>query len=535
MKSTTTSSLDYILLLCLLAAVFFVLLGSRPLFVPDEGRYAEIAREMVVRGDFITPFLNGIKYFEKPILFYWLGALSIKIAGLSLWSLRSINAVLGLLGCIATYYTATCLYASRRTGFMAALVLGSSWLYVCMARMITLDLPVTFFLTLSLYSFLIGIESRKRKFFLMAYAFAAFAVLTKGLIGIVFPGLIIGLWIFIENRWRLLLQMSLFTGLLLFTAIALPWHLLVQYKNPEFYHFYIVEQHFLRFTLKEIGHYQPAWFFIPCLVLGFFPWITFLPQALYRGLRTSDSFDLFFILWAVVIFAFFSISQSKLIPYILPIFPPLAILLGRYFATPGKAKGLGFFLALLLSLLLAIAIHFLPLQKAPDFAQMKLYFFLMSGSLIFGSFLAYVFSRFSTIAFSLTFFYSSLFILLFFAAFPALDSRSIYPLAQVLRERLQAQDTVITYNRYYQDLPFYLEREVSILNWRNELAFGFAHQANVDWLIDDVQFWQAWHGENKTYALLGLDDFKRLSHTYPQEKFLRLKQTTTNVLIANRE
>ena len=217
--SATSWWLDIFFLLIVLGGLFFILLGSRPLFTPDEGRYAEIAREMVMRSDYVTPYLNGIKYFEKPILFYWLGAAAIKLGGLNLWSVRSINALLGLLGCLLTYVTARKLY-DRMTGLLAAMILGTSVLYFVMAHMVSLDLPVTVFLTMSMYSFLLGSQEprdRVRRFYLWgASTAAALAVLTKGLIGIVFPIMVISVWMAIMHEWRLLKKLYLPSCLFIF-------------------------------------------------------------------------------------------------------------------------------------------------------------------------------------------------------------------------------------------------------------------------------------------------------------------------------
>ena len=160
-QSPSTWWIDTLFLLFFLGTLYFILLGTRPLFVPDEGRYAEIAREMVTTGDYLTPYLNGIKYFEKPILFYWLESLAIKTMGLNLWSLRSVNAFLGILGCLLTYITGRQLY-NRTTGLLAALILGTSMLYFIMAHMISLDLTVTVFLSTCLYAFILGSQQPTR-------------------------------------------------------------------------------------------------------------------------------------------------------------------------------------------------------------------------------------------------------------------------------------------------------------------------------------------------------------------------------------
>lgn len=272
--------LDIFLLTLFFCALFFIGLGDRPLFVPDEGRYAEIIREMITQKDYVTPHLNGIKYFEKPILFYWLGSAAVTLFGLKTASIRAVNALLALGVCLFTYITGRRLY-DRATGLLAACILSTSTLFFAMAHLITLDLPVTVFITATFYFFLLGIQTPHRLYFYAATFAAACAVLTKGLIGIVFPIMIIGTWIALLNHWRLLKTFYLPSCLLLFLIITLPWHWLVQQRNLEFFHFYFIEQHFLRYTNKAIGHYQPSWFFIPYFLIGFFPWIIFFTAIIF--------------------------------------------------------------------------------------------------------------------------------------------------------------------------------------------------------------------------------------------------------------
>ncbi len=173
-----------ILVLTLVIGLFFAFfLGSRPLSVPDEARYCEIPREMVATGDYVTPRLNGVKYFEKPVLFYWLQAASIRAFGLSEWTLRLWPALFALSGCLLAYYAGRKLYG-RRAGLFAAAVLATSVLYYALGRTIILDMPVTIFLTGALLSFLLAVEEEgaraQRWYYLAFYAFAALATLTKG-------------------------------------------------------------------------------------------------------------------------------------------------------------------------------------------------------------------------------------------------------------------------------------------------------------------------------------------------------------------
>lgn len=543
--------IDIILLLLILGSLFFILLGERPLFVPDEGRYAEIGREMVASGDYITPYLNHIKYFEKPILFYWLEVIAIKIAGLNLWSLRSINALLGLLGCLLTYLTARKLYG-RQTGLLAAFILGTSTLYFVMAHMISLDLTVTIFIAMSLYGFLLGTQEpmgiTRQLYFWGAAAAAALAVLTKGLIGIVFPSMIIFTWLLLLGDWPILKRIYLPSSLLIFLAIVLPWHVLVGQQNPEFYYFYFIDQHFLRYTTKEVGHYQPFWFFIPYLMLGFFPWIVFLPQAIakqFSGLfnqRHEYKSELFFLLWVFLIFIFFSFSKSKLIPYILPIFPPLAILTARYLQqaiSSQQYRGIkaGYIFLLTLAAIIATIFCLLTsLLPVPHPTLANRYLFTAALILIMGTVGASFFAfRQNKKMITVTLTTSWLFLLTTLAAIPHIEARTVAPLATILKSVLKPQDEIIAYNQYYQDLPFYLERPISILNWRNELSYGIEHQDNHDWIINDNRFWQQWHSEKRLFVVMGLREYKNFQALYPNEKTYLLGKTIENVLMSNKE
>ncbi|EKD75655.1 MAG: Dolichyl-phosphate-mannose-protein mannosyltransferase family protein [uncultured bacterium] len=470
-----TAIKDLVFLSLLLGGIFFVLLG-KPLFVPDEGRYAEIAREMLVSKDYLIPHLNGVVYFEKPPLFYWLTAFSFKTLGVHISAARLVNACLGLIGCLLTYLASAALY-NRKIGLIAACILGTNLLYFTMSHMVSLDLPVTIFIAASLYLFLLGfytpVSKERRLYFYAATSSAALAVLTKGLIGILFPLLIISVWLTVTQQWRQIKYCYLPTCIVLFLALAMPWHLLVEAQYPDFFSFYFLKQHLLRYTHHNIGHDEPPWFFIPYFFIGFLPWILFFPRLFYLTLHPKT---LFFIIWVVCILLFFSFSHSKLIPYILPLFPALAVLTALTLAD--------------------VKIKTIVLLTAG------------TGIVLIGL---------------LSLFYLK-------------DTRTILPLATFLKAHLAKETQVITYNQYYQDLPFYLERPVTILNWKNELSFGMQHQKKQAVIINDAQFLTAWHHPTQPiYVIMSQTELSQFRKSNPKEKIIVLKQTKTNTLITNNE
>jgi 4-amino-4-deoxy-L-arabinose transferase-like glycosyltransferase len=541
---------DVIFLVIFLGILYFAFLGVRPLFTPDEGRYAEISREMAESGNYITPYLNYIKYFEKPALFYWLGALAIKLGGANLWSIRSINAILGIFGCLLTYLTARKLY-NRMTGLLAAIILGTNTLYFVMSNMVSLDLPVTVFLTGCLYSFLIGTTlppgRARRLSFWSAALCAALAVLTKGLIGLVFPFLIISAWIALCGAWRELRYAYLPSSLLIFFIVATPWHWLVSQANPEFFYFYFIEQHFLRYINPSVGHYQPNWYFIPCLLIGLFPWTVFLLQAVIAALPRHfkeikhNRIEMFWLLWAGLIFLFFSFSKSKLIPYILPVFPPLAMLIARYLHQAwrdkwSKGSMAGFIGFAILAPIIAYSLYrFTYTPELPNPIQARIIFTFAGLVLSIGSFLSLGLAfkkRFNAVAVLILTIW--IFLLASMAGIPTIETRNILPLAQSIKPLLKPEDEVITFNQYYQDLPFYLARRVTILNWQNEMSYGMAHQDTHDWMINNKTFWQRWDSPRRLYVVLSVESYKNLKKSFPERKYFILDTFTHNIVISNR-
>ena len=322
----------YLAAFLLLAAAWFGGLEYRGLFQPDEGRYAEIAREMLASGDWVTPRLNDLEYFEKPPLQYWATAVSFALFGEDEWTARLWPAITGFFGVLFL------LFAGNRigppgAGRVAALVLGSSCAYFLSSQYLTLDMGLAFFMSATLLCFLLAQWLASRRWMLGAWAAMACAVLTKGFVGVLLPAIVLGLYVLWERDWRLVRRLEWRWGLALFAAIVLPWFALVQMRNPDFLRFFVIQEHIERFLVPHHGRDGPWWYFIAIFALGMLPWTAALPGVMKRALEAPQdariSIERLLVLWVVVIVAFFSISSSKLPAYIVPAFPAVALLIGR--------------------------------------------------------------------------------------------------------------------------------------------------------------------------------------------------------------
>ena len=329
---------SWIVLAILIGIVWFANLDVRKLQHPDEGRYAEIAREMVATGDWVTPRLNGIKYFEKPPLQYWLTAASFKAFELDEWTARLPGAVAGFLTIIVVGYVG-CVLASPTVGAYAAVALaGCVWPFG-IAHMVTLDALLTFWLTLALGAFLLAqhwrdVPARGRAAMLVAWAAIAGGVMTKGLVALVIPVCTLAIHSVVTRDTTPWKRLHPAPGLLVFIALAAPWFVIVSSRNPEFARFFFIHEHFERFLTTEHRRTGAWWYFLPLLALGLLPWTGVFLWGVRRAWREpalpagSFAWVRFCLIWSAFVLLFFSASGSKLPSYILPIFPAAALVLG---------------------------------------------------------------------------------------------------------------------------------------------------------------------------------------------------------------
>jgi 4-amino-4-deoxy-L-arabinose transferase-like glycosyltransferase len=331
--------LSLLLLIAALAVIWFAPLGLRHLVPSDEGRYAEMAREMFVTGDWITPRYNGYKYFEKPPLQTWANALTFAWFGIGEWQARLYTALTGFAGVLLIGYTGTRVF-NGVTGFCAAVVLATSPYWNLMAHFDTLDMGLSFWMQLTLCSLLLAQRPnlpvpQVRLWMWLCWAGMALALLSKGLVGLILPGAVLVLYTLIARDWALWRRLYIGSGLILFLIITAPWFVLVQIRNPEFLNFFFIVQQFQRYLTPEQNRPGAFYYFVPVLIVGFLPWLSVTFQSVRHALkvpRQPNGFApvMLLLIWTAFIFLFFSASHSKLLSYTLPIAPSIALLIAIY-------------------------------------------------------------------------------------------------------------------------------------------------------------------------------------------------------------
>ncbi len=333
------ASADWLLLAGFCGFLFFFGLAFFGLIGADEPRYAQVAREMLVRHDWITPTLGGKPWLEKPPLYYWQAMLAYSIFGVSDWAARLPSAVDATLMVVAIY-----LFLKRfRPGFQldGALMAASAAGVVAFARAASTDMPLAAMFTIALLAWYAWYESESRRYLALFYGFLALGMLAKGPVAPFLATLIIVIFAAAKGDYGLLSRTLWIPGILLFCALALPWHIAVQIKNPEFFRVFILQHNFARFGTNLYHHPEPFWYFLPVLLLGLIPWTVFVAASFAENVRawwterqpmlaSEDALNAFLAIWLTVPVAFFSFSQSKLPGYIVPALPAGTLLLAEY-------------------------------------------------------------------------------------------------------------------------------------------------------------------------------------------------------------
>ena len=339
---------DLLLLVAFCGFLFFYGLGAFGLVGADEPRYAQIAREMLNRSDWVTPTLGGKPWLEKPPLYYWQAMLAFRIAGVSDQTARLPGAFDAAMLVAAVYF-----FLRRfRPGseLDGALITASCAGVIGFAHAAATDMPLAACFAVALLGWYAWYESRQHSYLVAFYIFLALGTLAKGPVAPALAGAIIFLFVAVRRDWPAILRTLWIPGVVLYLAVMLPWYIAVQLRNPEFFRFFILEHNLARFSTGVYHHPQPFWFFLPVFLLAMMPWtIVFLLAVGERGRliwsqgreafsSAEDSWALFLLLWMFVPILFFSASQSKLPGYILPSVPAGALLVAEYLATRSGAQ-----------------------------------------------------------------------------------------------------------------------------------------------------------------------------------------------------
>jgi 4-amino-4-deoxy-L-arabinose transferase-like glycosyltransferase len=515
-----------------LAVVALYVYGSSayPLTEPDEARYAEIAREMLVRRDWITPHLNFVKYFEKPPLVYWATAAAFTAFGVNELSAR-LPSLLSGIGTIAlTVWLAARMYGAP-TALLALPILALGPLFGFMAQTLTLDMSLTLLMTLAMVGVWCAFDSspalpaapgrRSATMVRVAYAATALAVLVKGPVAAVLVGASALLFLALHGGWRALRAALDWRGFALAAAVVLPWFIVVSWRNPEFVRFFVVDQHVARFLWTK-EHGEPLWFYLPVIVLALAPWSLagLLDPPLLRAALAPRAWSVptgFLVVWAAVNVGFFSLSTSKLLTYVLPVMPPLAILTARALLLgieQGRTAGLArlAWAFLILGPVMGLCGVVLPLVwthwRLPAVAPYLIAGgpFLLATGWLMRRFLVGGRPLAALVALSIG--WLGVFALAVAGRGAANDYKS---LALAVRAAARPEDRVVLYGGFTQGIGFYAQRRVIMLKSWGELQFGSGQGDQTDWFwprLDDLR--REWAGPGRLFLVVNRKDLDAL-------------------------
>lgn len=527
-QSAALNPLKILILILIYALLWFGTLDYRHLIPSDEGRYAEISREMLVTGDWVTPRYNGYKYFEKPPLQIWATATAFNLFGIGEWQARLWTALTGFLTILFIGFTGARIY-NARAGWIAALVLASSPMWVIGGHINSLDMGLSAFLVAALCSLLLAqtssLKNNTRNWMWSCWAFMGLATLSKGVIGLAIPGMVFVVYSITAWDWKIWKRLYIVSGTILFLAITAPWFVLVAQRNPEFLEFFFIHEHLQRFTQTAHSRTGPIYFFIPLLILGFLPWVAQIPGAIWQAWQERNrQFSSGWLLtcWFAVILGFFSLSQSKLPGYIIPIFPALALIVGNRLDS-----NLGFSNSLRLSwklqtaffVLLGIAGFFfldqVSKQARPDeieaYAEYTYWIIAALIALIIFSLLALIQSKRSGLA-SMTSFASGFFLCALIAGTGHETlGRAVSGIDLVEKVKASIPEKVNFYSVRILDhtVPFYLGKTMVMVEFPDELEFGVKQEPQL-WLPTLDAFIARWTEDQTAYALMVPEQFIEL-------------------------
>lgn len=534
-------------LLCV-AMAWFGTLDARHLLSSDEGRYAEIAREMMQTGDWVTIRYNGLKYFEKPPFQPWMTALAYEAFGVGQWQARLWVAVCGASAILMTMWAAGRWYGPRLALYTGLVMLAMPTWNIG-GHFNSLDMGVSGALAAVLAALLLAqhpsaAPDSRRRWMLAAWAAMAVAVLTKGLIGLVLPGLALVIYTAWSRDLALWRRLHFGLGVPLFLAITVPWFWLVSERNHEFLHFFFVHEHFQRFTSNVHDRGAPWWYFVPQLAAGLLPWTGLWPGLLslrqttpVPGLQAQRLLAA----WAIGVFGFFSLSSSKLPGYILPMMPAVAVLAALALdRLSDRAWTRTLLVAIAAGAVLALAsplVGRLSTRDTPQSVYQAFVPWAAASALLIAACSAAALRLHRTgrrlgsaAVYALGFFAATTVGLVGHDNFGRISAGA--ELLPRMRAVLKPDMPLYGVKLLDHTLPFYLNRTLTLVAWPDELDFG-TRQEPQKWIPSIDEFLPRWQGGPPSLAVMTPKTFAELgAQGVPMTEVAR---STRRVVVSNFE
>ena len=497
----------------LLAVAWSATLGWRPLFEPDEGRYAEIPREMQVSGDWVTPHLNGFKYFEKPVLQYWATAAVYSVFGAHEWTSRLWSCALAFLCVPMTFLFVRGRYGSESVAGAAAAALAVNPYFAVVGQLNLLDSGLCFFLTGAVFAFLTAGDApsgspTERRWMILAALAMALAVLSKGPVALALAGATTVIHSLVTRSVRPLRRWHLGVTVPLFLIVCVPWFVVVSLRNPEFPEFFFIHEHFARYLTDVHERVEPWWFFIPCVLIATLPWMNSMGRFLRELVRSPvldprHSTTWFLAIFCVVVFGFFSASHSKLPPYVLPMMPALAVLLAPHIAARAGAPARAAWIAAAIVAVLGAGICISVVRQGHALAPSMVVWAALAVAIALTA--AAISSRVAGAwaPAALGSILSLQALMMAYASLPpAQSSRAL--LAEV-RPLIGPRTEIFSVNQYRQSIPPYLGRKMRLVRYQGEMQFGIEHGGADSFIPSLDAFASVWVRSSDALAFVDPD------------------------------
>jgi 4-amino-4-deoxy-L-arabinose transferase-like glycosyltransferase len=451
--------------------------GIRYFSLPDEGRYGDISRAMLQSGDWLVPRLNGLPFMHKPPLLHWISSVLMEIFGVHVWVLRLVPTLAGIMMLVGLFWFLK-KHCNERIAQLSVVILATSLLFFGSSQYVNHDLLLACWISITILCFADFTLSGEKSVLWMGYGACALGFLTKGLIGILIPGMVILLWVLANQQWKKIPSLLNPIGLIIFCVIALPWVYLMHLKYPAFLQYFFIDQQFSRFSSDQFNNKLPWPFYLLCLLISFLPWF-FVSQFKFSKQDFSQSLGssilTLMLIWFVSVTTFFSIPPSKLAGYILPATPPLAVFIAIMVdrvLTSNKINRFQTWATPVLVLVVGLAFISLPFTARPKnllYVNITALYSLGAGILISSILLIFYYLKQRISYFTLMF---SMAIMLCMSVSLGVRILDIQNNANQVsfQKNITENMPIVFYHNYFYDVPFLLNLQKPVYlvdDWEN--------------------------------------------------------------------